>query len=181
MSRLPPVDPATLTPEQRRTYDEILKVRGQVRGPFAIWLTVPDICQMALSMQSWFPTKGKLERRILELVILIAARQYSAQFAWFVHERHGLCEGIAPEAITAIKERRIPTFSRADEQLVWDIMQELDRNRTLSKATYDRGIATFGAEGMVELVSAAGFYVMVALTLNVFEAPVPGGAKPLPD
>lgn len=180
MSRLPPVDPDKLSPEQRNTYDEILRVRGQVRGPFAIWLTVPEICDMALKMQSWFPTKGKLPRRILELVILIAARQYSAQFAWFVHERHGLSEGIAPEAIAAIKERRTPQFERADERLVWDIMQELDKDRTLSRATYDRGIAEFGPEGMVELVSAAGFYVMVALTLNVFEAPVPGGLKPLP-
>lgn len=179
MSRLPPVDPDTLPPEKRAVYDEILRVRGQVRGPFAIWLTVPEVCDMALRMQSWFPTRGRLERRILELVILIAARQYSAQFAWFVHERHGLSEGISPEALTAIKERRAPSFERADEQLVWDIMQELDKDRTLSRATYDRGIETFGAEGMVEMVAAAGFYVMVALTLNVFEAPVPGGLKPL--
>lgn len=180
MSRLPPIDPEGLSPEQRATYDEILRVRGQVRGPFAIWLMVPDICDLALKMQSWFPARGKLPRRILELVILIAARQYSAQFAWFVHERHGLSEGIPPDAISAIKERRTPVFEREDERLVWDIMQELDRDRTLSRPTYDRGLAMFGPEGMVELVSAAGFYVMVALTLNVFEAPVPGGVRPLP-
>lgn len=179
MSRLPPVDPDRLSTEQRKVYDEIIRVRGQVRGPFAIWLTVPEICDMALQMQSWFPTKGHLPRRLLELVILIAARQYSAQFAWFVHERHAISEGISPDALAAIRERRMPEFDRDEDRLVWDIMQELDRDRTLSRATYDRGIQTLGPEGMVELVAAAGFYVMVALTLNVFDAPVPGGVKPL--
>lgn len=179
MSRLPPVDPDKLSPEGRRTYDEIVRVRGHVRGPFAVWLTVPQICDMALKMQNWFPTEGKLPRRLLELAILIAARQYSAQFAWFIHERNGLAEGLAPDVVAAIKERRMPPFTRDDERMVWDIMQELDRDRTLARATYDRGIAMFGPEVMVELVSAAGFYVMVALTLNVFDAPVPGGVKPL--
>lgn len=179
MSRLPPVDPTRLSPDQRRAYDEIVRVRGHVRGPFAIWLTVPEICEMALALQSWFPTKGKLPRRILELVILIAARQYTAQFAWHVHEGHGLSEGLSAEVLAALKERRPPPFERDDDQLVWEIMQEIDRDRTLSQPTYDRGLAAFGPDGMVELVAAAGFYVMVALTLNVFQAPVPGGAKPL--
>ena len=43
MPRLPPVDPA-MPPEKKQAYDEILRVRGQVRGPFAIWLTSPEPC-----------------------------------------------------------------------------------------------------------------------------------------
>ena len=44
MARLPPIDTDTMTPEAKRAYDEILRVRGQVRGPFAIWLTSPEPC-----------------------------------------------------------------------------------------------------------------------------------------
>jgi hypothetical protein len=40
-------------------------------------------------------------------------------------------------------------------------------------------MALFGEQKMVELVAAVGFYVMVAMTLNAFDAPVPGGKKPL--
>ena len=36
-----------------------------------------------------------------------------------------------------------------------------------------------GEQAMVELVSAIGFYVMVAMTLNAFAVSVPGGKEPL--
>ena len=42
-------------------------------------------------------------------------------------------------------------------------------------ANYKRRIATFGEEVMIELVSAIGFYAMVAMTLNAFSVSVPGG------
>jgi alkylhydroperoxidase family enzyme len=32
---------------------------------------------------------------------------------------------------------------------------------------------------LVELVSAVGFYSMVAMTLNAFDVTIPGGNKPL--
>ena len=79
----------------------------------------------------------------------------------------------------AIRERRTPVFEKEDERLVYDITRELDATRTLSQTTYDRGVGMLGAEAMVELVSAVGFYVMVAMTLNTFQAPVPGGKLPL--
>ena len=43
MGRLPDLDETKLTSEQRRTYDEIKRVRGQVRGPFAVWLRNADL------------------------------------------------------------------------------------------------------------------------------------------
>lgn len=179
MPRLPPVDPAALSPTHRAAYDEILRVRGQVRGPFAIWLTSPQLCRHALTLQDWFPRHAKLDRRLLELMILVLARQATAQFAWFVHEPHALRLGIAPAIVEAIRERRTPDFDRDDERLVYDLTRELDTCRTLSPASYERGVALLGAEVMVELVAAVGFYVMVAMTLNTFDAPVPGGKLPL--
>lgn len=179
MPRLPPVDPAQLSPEHRAVYDEILRVRGQVRGPFAIWLTSPELCHHALALQDWFPKHAKLDRRLLELMILVLARQATAQFAWFVHEPHARRLGIGEAVIEAIKERRTPDFAREDERLVYDITRELDATKTLSAASHQRGVEMLGAQAMVELVSAVGFYVMVAMTLNAFDAPVPGGRLPL--
>jgi alkylhydroperoxidase family enzyme len=37
----------------------------------------------------------------------------------------------------------------------------------------------FGEQAMVELVSAIGFYSMVAMTLNAFAVSVPTGKEPL--
>jgi 4-carboxymuconolactone decarboxylase len=177
MGRLPDISEATLSSDQRRVYDEITSVRGQVRGPFAVWLRNPELAEYTLRLQDLFASRVKLERRLVQLMILVSARLATAQFAWFVHEPHALKLGIAPDIVEAIRERRTPNFTREDERLVYDITLELNTTRSLSEATYRRGIAMFGEQALVELVSAVGFYVMVAMTLNAFEVPVPGGKK----
>jgi alkylhydroperoxidase family enzyme len=40
-------------------------------------------------------------------------------------------------------------------------------------------MAILGEQAMVELVSAIGFYVMVAMTLNAFAVPIPAGKERL--
>ena len=56
---------------------------------------------------------------------------------------------------------------------------ELNATRSLSEANYRRCIALLGEQAIVELISVVGFYVMVAMMLNAFDVPVPGGKKPL--
>lgn len=179
MSRLPEIDPTKLTPEQRVIYDRMLRERGHMRGPFAVWLRNAELCENTIKLQEMFASRVKLERRLLELMILVAARLATAQYAWFIHEPHALKFGISPEIIQAIRQRRTPDFTREDERLVYDITMELNTTRTLSEASYRRGMATFGEQVMVELISAVGFYSMVAMTLNALDVSVPGGKEPL--
>ena len=48
MSRLPDLDPSTLTPDQRRVYEAILAgPRGVIHGPFQAWLASPDLADRA--------------------------------------------------------------------------------------------------------------------------------------
>ena len=47
MSRVPPLDVETLTPEQKRVYDKIAGRRKTVRGPFPIWLRNPKLAEHA--------------------------------------------------------------------------------------------------------------------------------------
>jgi 4-carboxymuconolactone decarboxylase len=112
------------------------------------------------------------------LMILVAARQSTAQYAWYIHEPHALKFGIAPEIVQAIRERRTPDFTRDDERLVYDLTMDLNTTRTLSEKSYQRGMTMFGEQVMVELVSAIGFYAMVAMTLNAFAVSVPGDKEP---
>jgi 4-carboxymuconolactone decarboxylase len=177
MGRLPEIDEAKLTAEQRQIYEQIMRARGHMRGPFAVWLRNGELCANTLKLQEMFASRVKLERRLLELMILVSARLATAEYAWFIHEPHALKFGISPEIIEAIRERRTPEFSRDDERLVYDITMELNNTRSLSEASYQRGMAAFGEQVMVELVSAVGFYVMVAMTLNAFTVSVPGGKK----
>lgn len=177
MPRLPEIDEAKLSSEQRRLYDEIKRVRGQVRGPFAVWLRNPKLAEYTLKLQDLFASRVKLERRLVQLMILVSARLATAQFAWHIHEPHALKLGISPEIVEAIRERRTPTFTRDDERLVYDITTELNTTHSLSEANFTRGMAMVDKQKMVELVSAVGFYSMVAMTLNALDVPVTGEKK----
>ena len=179
MPRLPEVDPDKLSPEQRGIYDRTMRARGHMRGPFAVWLRNAELCENTLKLQEMFASRVSLERRLLELMILVSARLASAQYAWFIHEPHALKFGISPGVIQAVRERRTPDFTRDDERLVYDITTELNTTRSLSETNYNRGLAIFGEQAMIELVSAVGFYSMVAMTLNAFAVAVPGGKEVL--
>jgi 4-carboxymuconolactone decarboxylase len=179
MGRLPDIDETKLSSDQLGIYDELMRARGHVRGPFAVWLRNPELCENTLKLQEMFASRVKLDRRLLELMILVSARLATAQYAWFIHEPHALRLGISPDIVEAIRERRTPEFTREDERVFYDITIELNSTRSLSEANYKRGLAMLGEQAMVELVSAIGFYVMVAITLNAFTVSVPGAKESL--
>jgi 4-carboxymuconolactone decarboxylase len=148
MGRLPDIDEAQLSAEQRRIYKGIMRARGHMRGPFAVWLRNAELCENTLKLQEMFASRVKLERRLLELMILVAARLATAKYAWFIHEPHALKFGISPDIVEAIRERRTPEFSREDERLVYDITMELNTTRSLSETNYKRGMAMFGEQAI---------------------------------
>ena len=179
MARLPEIDEEELSGKQREVYEGIKRMRGQVRGPFAVWLRNAELAEYTLELQDLFASRVKLERRLVQLMILVSARLASAQFAWFIHEPHAREHGISSEVIEAIRKRRTPNFARDDEKFVYDITVELNTTHTVSDSMFRRGLDLFGEQRLVELVSSIGFYAMVAMTLNAFEVPAPGGKRPL--
>ena len=55
---------------------------------------------------------------------------------------------------------------------------ELQRNHSVSDATYERAVDRFGEQGIVEVVSLMGYYTMISMILNTSRAPLPAGAMP---
>jgi 4-carboxymuconolactone decarboxylase len=180
-SRVPEIQLDELTAEQQRVYDEIAGPRkGVVRGPFAIWIRLPEIADRANQFGNTIRLHGKLEKRLFELMVLIIARHWSAQYEWYAHEGAALKAGLSPDVVNAVRSRRKPDFSREDERLIYDIITELNETKTLSQPTYDRAVDALGLDLMIELITGAGFYTTAAMMINAFNAPVPGGERPLP-
>ena len=180
MSRLPVLRIEDLTAEQKRIYDEIARVRhGVVRGPFPIWLRIPELADRANQFGNALRVNGKLDKRLFELMVLIIARHWSAQYEWFAHAKAALEAGLSPGVVDAIQNRRRPEFPREDEQRIYELVTELVDTRTLSQPSYDRALAALGLDLLIELITAAGFYTMIAMVLNAFDAPVPTSERPL--
>ena len=122
----------------------------------------------------------KLGKRLFELMVLVVARHWTSQFEWHTHEKYAREFGISDAAIEAIRTHGVPALRTGRRT---DRLRRRDANcsetKALGEATYARALAAFGEELLVELISAAGLYTMVAMLLNAFDVPVPEGARRL--
>jgi 4-carboxymuconolactone decarboxylase len=179
MGRVAHLKPEDLTPEQKVLYDDIAGARGRVGGPFGIWLRQPSLAEPANRFGNALRLHGKLDKRLFELMTIVVARHWGAQYEWFVHAEHARKAGVSDGVIEALCTSGKPTFARDDEQLVYDIVTELNETKHLSDASYKRALEFFGLDLLVELITATGFYTLVAMMLNAFDVDTPDGSKPL--
>jgi 4-carboxymuconolactone decarboxylase len=172
MSRVPVPKPEEMSEEQKRLAELIAGPRGgRVGGPFGVWINVPDIAEPVVALSERLRQHSKMDQRLLELMVLILTRHWQARYAFNAHKKHALRLGIAPEAIDAIDAGTTPHFERDDERLVYDVFSELSEKRTLGQATYDRAVAAFGRDLVIEMVTTAGLYTMISMVLVAFEVP----------
>ena len=179
MSRMPPLDVETLTPEQKRVYDQIAGKRKTVRGPFPMWLRNPKLAEHANQFGVALRDHSTIGRRIFELAVITVCRAGSVQYAWSSHAPQAELAGIAPDIVRAIQENRTPDFDKADEKTAYEVATEIMATKELSRASYDKAIAQFGEQGTVELISTIGYYAMVGIFLKSFDVRPPDGSTPL--
>ena len=179
MSRIPILAADEMNAEQQRFHKNITDgPRGGMGGPFQAWIHSPDFADRAQKVGEYCRYNSVLEPRLSELAILFTARHWTAQFEWFAHAPMALKGGLAPDIIEAIRQRRTPEFSMADEAAVYQFCLELYRDSQVSDATYGDAKDRLGDQGLVDLVGILGYYAMVSMTLNVFEMPLPEGVAP---
>ena len=176
-SRLPVLDPAAMSAEQKAVYDDIATDHGAVRGPWLIELRIPALAHHYHELYRRLCVNPVVGRRLFEMMVIVVARHWSAQFEWYAHERNALAQGIAPAVVEAVRERRVPVFEHDDERLVYELTSELLESKRLSQATYDRALAAFGEEQLVELIVGAGTYASIAMQLVAFDVTPPADAR----
>jgi 4-carboxymuconolactone decarboxylase len=177
--RFPPLEPAAMTPEQRRVADGIASgPRGGLRGPFQAWLRSPELAERLQKVGEYLRFNSSVPRRLNELAILITARAWDAQFEWYAHHRLAMEAGLDPAVAQDIAEGRRPATMRADEAVVFDFCDELRATRHVSDATLAAAVALLGEQGVIDLIGVSGYYDVVSMTLNVAEVALPDGVEP---
>lgn len=185
MARLQPIAPDELDNAQK----EVAGIRPErmATGPFTVWLRRPELAAIISQLMRYMRRGGlTLEPRLTELAILVAARAWTAQFAWYAHEPQAVENGIKQDVIEAIRHRRTPQFDKPDEAVVYALTSELAANQKVSDGTYAEALAILGEGKLVDLVNLFGFYMMIATNLVTFEVEIPtenlpGGNLPLPE
>lgn len=182
MSRLPPLDPEALSPEQRRVYEAILAgPRGRIEGPLAAWLASPGLADPAQALGAYLRFRSSLPAVLRELAILTVAAHYRAEYEWWAHSRIAREVGLDGAIIEAIRTGAAPAFADADQAFVHRIARTLLNEHRLNDADFAEARARLGLEGLVDLIGLVGYYGLVSLTLNVFEVETPDGSRAFPE
>jgi 4-carboxymuconolactone decarboxylase len=176
LPRVPLLEPAQMTPEQKRIHDVITSgPRGQVRGPLAVWLHRPALAEPAQALGQYCRYETSLPPRLTEWAILIIARFWRSEYEWWAHKPIALKAGLSEEMITALREGTAVEYMHADEALVHEFLTVLHETRRIPQELYDRIVHVLGEPGVIDLVGIAGYYTLISMTLNVFEIVPPGG------
>ncbi|MDE3257102.1 MAG: carboxymuconolactone decarboxylase family protein [Gemmatimonadota bacterium] len=178
MNRPGQLERAELNEEQARIYDAILETRGSIAGPFGIWLHSPELADRAQSLGEFVRYRTCLEPRLSELAILVTARFWDCQVEWSLHEPFAAESGLNEGIIDAVRHGRDPDFGRDDERAVYEYVSELLDNRFVPDDVFNAAQEAVGTAGVVELTGIAGYYSLVAQTLNAFQVRVPEGCAP---
>ncbi|NOG70731.1 carboxymuconolactone decarboxylase family protein [Roseicella sp. DB1501] len=169
-----------MTPEQKRVAAGIAAgPRGGLRGPFPAMLRSPEVAERFQKLGEYLRFNSSIPAALNELAILITAREWTAQYEWYAHHLLAMKAGLPAAIAEAVAEGRMPDGMDADQEMVWRFCTELHRTRTVSDASYAKVKERFGERGVIDLIAVSGYYVAVAMTLNVAEVPLPPGV-PVP-
>jgi 4-carboxymuconolactone decarboxylase len=175
MATLP--DPlSTLSPDGKRVYDKITAKRGQMRGgPFASLMHHPALAEKVGDLGEYLRFGGTLPGDIRELAILITARSVNQAYEWLAHARIARTEKLPDDVIERVRARgdlstlpprlarpaRVVQHVLAFESIPQSLQHEVQRE--------------LGVTGLMELVTLAGQYRLIAGVLFAFDTPLPEG------
>jgi 4-carboxymuconolactone decarboxylase len=176
--RMPEIPPAKMTEAQKKAADEFAAGRGTaVFGPFVPLLRSPEVMLRAKAMGDYLRYRSTLPAQLNEFAILITARRWTQNYEWAVHQPIAVKAGLKPEITSALAEGRRPQPMSADEELVYEFCSELHQNQSVSDATYQKAVARFGEQGVIDLIGVNGYYTFLAMVLNVGRTALPKGAS----
>jgi 4-carboxymuconolactone decarboxylase len=161
--------------------------KGVVQGatslgaPFNVLLRSPVLAERMRKVGEYLRFESVIPKRLNEFAILITARTWTAQYEWYAHLRLALKEGLDPLVGEELAQGQRPSKMKPDEEAVYDFCHELHTLHGVSDSNYNAVKELFGEQGVVDLMMVSGYYVMVAMALNVNRSPLPEGAIPIPE
>lgn len=182
-NRMPPIPADKYTDAQKEVAVEFAKARGGENGgaPFGPYVALMRSPEVLLHMQrlgNYLQFKSSLPPKLRQFIMAITARQWSQEYMWGVHCPGTLKAGVSVDTVKALAEGRRPDGMPEDEALVYDFLDELHRNQSVSDATYSKALGKFGEQGIIDMIGLNGYYTSLAMALNVARIPVNPNATP---
>jgi 4-carboxymuconolactone decarboxylase len=181
MPRITPVAGKSDVPaEHHKVVDDVLKVFGNVRGPFSIMLHSPKMAERVLPLVPFFREVSIVEDRLRSHAILAAVREREAAYVWAAQVGAARRAGVAEATIDLLRSKGDPAALPEDERDIVSYTRQLMRTNRVDQAVFDRLKNRHGVQWLVELTAAANYYAFLCGMVNAFEVPAPPDGDKLP-
>ena len=175
MTRIPIIERAHMDADQARVFEWATEAGGVTGGPYYAYIRLPKLFEASQNVRFCLH-EGPLSPRERQVVNMVVARHWDAQYPWCAQVRQGLAVGLSQEIVDAINARQAPPLSDPREMVCHDVALELLANKHLSAETYRRAEDTLGLADLVALAATIGSFSMTCLTANTFEVDPPANA-----
>ncbi len=177
MSRIPRAKREDLSSEHQKIWDHINAARSGGGGPYSMLLHSPAMAQHFAATEDYFRTSSLLPDADREIIILTAAREVDAHYAWSRHEIRAHNVGIRPEVIEALRAKAPVDKFAGKERLLVEFTRTLLYDHTLPDELFARMENEFGRAKFVEAVGLLGHYITIGTVIRTFDVRPQEGIK----
>jgi len=179
MARLTPItDRSQVAPESRAAADGIIASRGDLQGPFTMFLHAPELAARVAHLGAYVRFEGGLDMRVRVLAAMTVARELEAAYVWGAQTGSARRQSVPESTIAAIRERHTRGVPPEDAQII-DATRQLLREHRVDDATAAALRRRLGDPGFIELTGSIGYYALLAMTVNACELEAGPGAETL--
>ena len=189
MSRLEQIIPSNMTAEQRKLFEAVTGgkrarynlddkeriAREGLRGPFNPWMYAPTMASLAQALGEELRFEGTLSDRQREIAILSVGAHWRADYEWWAHAKIAAGYGLEAAVIDSIRAGETPSLVDESERALYQFAQTLLNEHRVPEPLYSDIAKLLGEAAVVELTTLLGYYVMISMTLNVFDVDLPPG------
>jgi 4-carboxymuconolactone decarboxylase len=148
-------------------------------GPAAIRQYSPPVAESMTAVNDYLRRKSGLDPRLVELAILVTARETDCVYVWTAHEPAAQKAGLEQQIIDIVKYRRPLTKLAEKDAVIVQLGRDAVGKHKVSSETFARAEKQFGKQGLVNIVSLMGDYAATTMLLNVADQHVRPKDTPL--
>jgi 4-carboxymuconolactone decarboxylase len=152
---------------------------GDAFGPGGVRLYSPPVADYMTGVNTYLRRKSGLDPRLVELAILVTAREMDCEWVWTSHEPSAQKAGLEQNVIDIVKYRKPPTGLGEKEAVIIRLGRESLGKHKVDSETFAHALKLFGNQGVVNFVSLIGDYASTAILLNASDQHVRPSDKPL--
>ena len=167
MTRLEIINRIDMTDEQGEIFDEAKENGWPVGGPFLAYIRIPDLMRQSLKLRGCLQD-GPLSGRERQIINLVVARNWSAEYPWFAQVRGALVVGLEEKIIHSINQNRRPDFENFREQTVYELAKEMMENQSVSDKSFKIAEESLGLNDLIAAIASIGQFTMTCCTANAF-------------